>query len=100
MQLITKSAAGRMAAGALTVEVLVAVALLTAAVVGVGRFMTAANTGLRHRELSARLEWELVNARERIGSWHPADVTKQSIERLPFSECSTPTFANRVGRRR
>jgi hypothetical protein len=71
------------------VEVLVAVALLAAAVVGVGRFMTAANAGLRNRELSARMEWELVNARERIGSWQPADVAKQNIERLPFSEALT-----------
>jgi predicted lysophospholipase L1 biosynthesis ABC-type transport system permease subunit len=81
-------------AGVSTVEVLVAIALLTAAVVAVGRFAVSANSGLRHRELSARLDWELVNARERIGSWNLAEVTKQRIESLPFSDALAPTFAN------
>ncbi len=60
--------------------------LLAAAAVGVGRFVQSVRDGLLDRELSTRLAWEISNARQRIGSWDPADVTQQRIEQIPISK--------------
>lgn len=69
-----------------TAETMVAIAILGIAMAGVGRFVASVNQGLRERELSARIGCELINARERIGSWSPEEITKANIERLPVSE--------------
>ena len=61
-------------------------ALLTVATVGVGQLMTRSSDGLRDRALSNRLDWELVNAREKIGTWELTQITSENIEQLPFSE--------------
>lgn len=71
--------------GTSTVEVIVALAVLATAVVGVGRFAATTNRGLRERQLSSRIGWELTNAREQIGAWDPESVTPSRIESLPFS---------------
>ncbi len=72
--------------GTTTVELIVAMVVLATAVVGVGRFASNTGQGLRARELSSRIGWELANAREQIGSWQPASIAVDKIESLSFSE--------------
>ncbi len=72
--------------GTSTIEILVAVALLGSAFIGVGQFMSMTKAGLRNRELSTRIAWELQNARERIGTWPLSDINRENIEQLPFSD--------------
>jgi hypothetical protein len=67
-------------------ELIVAMAVLATAMVGVGQFATNTGRGLSQRELSSRIGWELANAREQIGCWKPEDIAIDRIERLPFSE--------------
>lgn len=67
-------------------ELLVALAILATAMVGVGQFASNTGSGLSQRELSTRIGWELANAREQIGSWQPENINVQQIESLPFSE--------------
>jgi hypothetical protein len=69
-----------------TMEVVVAIALLAAATTLVGGFVHQVKAGLRDRELSTRCEWELLNARERIGSWPVEQITLQQIQQMPISE--------------
>lgn len=66
-------------------EVIVAIALLGTATVAVGRFAVMTKQGLREQELGARLSAELLNARQRIGSWPQEQLTAEHIEELPFS---------------
>lgn len=66
-------------------EVIVAIALLGTATAAIGRFAVMTKQGLHQRELGTRLSAELLNARERIGSWQPEQLTGQHIEELPFS---------------
>lgn len=75
----------RLQRGTSTVEVIVALAVLATAVVGIGRFASTTNRGLRERQLSSRIGWELTNAREQIGAWVPEMITPSRIENLPFS---------------
>ncbi len=72
--------------GTSTVELLVSMAVLTTAVLGVGRFASTTRQGLHDRELNSRIGWELANAREQIGAWQPTDVSVKEIESLPFSD--------------
>ena len=67
-------------------EVIVAIALLGTATVAIGRFAVMTKQGLRERELGTRLSNELLNARERIGSWPLEQITAERIEGLPFSK--------------
>jgi hypothetical protein len=71
---------------ATTVEMLVAISLLVFAVTAMGRFVVQVNHGLRDRELSARIDLELMNARERIGSWPIERITSSEIGQLRVSE--------------
>ena len=82
----------RMATSSL--EIVVAFALLVVAVTLVGRFVSQVKHGLRDRELSARTEWELLNARERIGSWSTEQITRERIEQLPLSKSLTDRFTS------
>ena len=72
--------------GLTTTEVLVSIAVLGAAVTGVGKFASTMQQGLRDRELSARIGWEVLNAREEIGSWNFAEITAERIEAMPVSD--------------
>ncbi len=72
--------------GTSTAELLVAMAILATAMVGVGQFASNTGSGLSQRELSTRIGWELANAREQIGSWKPENINVQQIENLPFSD--------------
>lgn len=67
-------------------ELIVSIALLTSALVAVSQFVSHAGRAQHNQELSARLQWEIINARETIGSWHPAQVTPERIVELPVSE--------------
>jgi len=75
-------------------EVLVAIALLAAATTMVGAFVHQVKAGLRDRELSTRCDWELMNARERIGSWPVEQITQQQIQQISISESLTASIAN------
>lgn len=66
-------------------ELLVAIAIMGFAVVAMGQFTSHVNRGLRDRELSARIDWELQNARERIGALAPESITAEQIAKLPVS---------------
>ncbi len=66
-------------------EMIVAMAVLATAMIGVGRFASNTGRGLSQRELSSRIAWELANAREQIGSWKAEDIAVDRIENLPFS---------------
>jgi hypothetical protein len=76
-------------------EVLVAISLLAAATTLVGGFTHQVRSGLRNRELSTRCDWELMNARERIGSWPAEKINLEQIQQLPLSD-SLATRANNV----
>ena len=75
----------RLRNGASLAEVLVAIALLGMATVAIGRFAVMTKQGLRQRELGTRLSTELLNARERIGSWPQEQLTVEQIGAIPFS---------------
>lgn len=77
-----------------TAELIVAMVVLSAAVGGVGRLASSVTSGLRERELSARIGWEIVNAREQIGSWTPGEITSQRIAALPISEALTSQLSH------
>ncbi len=81
-------------AGTSTLEVVIAFGLLVVALTMVGRFVSQVKSGLRVRELSNRTEWELLNARERIGSWSPEQITRERIEQLPLSKSLTDRFTS------
>ncbi len=72
--------------GTSTVELLVALALLATATIGVGQLASRTKAGLRNRELSSRLNWELTNARETIGTWPLSEITVEKIEQIPISQ--------------
>ncbi len=72
-----------------TMETVVAVVLLGSAIALVGSFVASVNQGLADRELSARIGWEIANAREIVGSWNPVAVTEERIEALPVAESIT-----------
>ncbi len=83
-------------------EMLVAISLLAFAVTAMGQFVSQVSSGLRDRELSARIGWEIMNARERIGSWPIDDITVEQIEQLQVSEplaksLTAAKFTARVG---
>ncbi len=66
-------------------ELLVALSLLAVAAVGVSQLRMRSSEGLEHRALYSRMNWELSNAREIVGTWQPSQITKEAIEQLPFS---------------
>ncbi len=76
-----------------TMEVTVALLLLTACAMGVGRFVSQVQVGLRERELSRCLGWEIENAKETILSWQPSQVSVARIESLPVSEAALQRLA-------
>ncbi len=78
--------APRSRAATSTLEVVIAVGLLAAAAWSVGQFVHQVHTGLKERELSTRCDLELMNARERIGSWPVERLTLDQIQQLPLSE--------------
>ena len=67
-------------------EVLVAISLLAVATALVGGFVHQVQAGLRDRELSTRCDWELMNARERIGSWQTDQISLEKIQQIPISD--------------
>jgi hypothetical protein len=67
-------------------EVVVATAILTIAMTGVGRFAYNIKQGLRTRELSSRMDLEINNLREEVGSWKVEDISSQRIEAIPISD--------------
>ena len=75
-------------------EVLVAIALLAVATTLVGGFVHQVQAGLRDRELSTRCDWELLNARERIGSWRTEQITLEQIRQIPVSDSLTSLVEN------
>ncbi len=75
-----------------TLELVIAFGLLVLAASMVGRFVSQVKRGLKERELSARIEWELINDRELIGSWSPDQITRERIEQIPLSK----SLANRL----
>ncbi|MEO8268851.1 MAG: hypothetical protein ABI557_03965 [Aureliella sp.] len=75
--------------GSSIAEVIVAITLLGTATVAIGRFAVMTQQGLHQRELSTRLSAELLNARERIGSWPQEQISVEHIEGLPFSQTLT-----------
>ncbi len=66
-------------------ELVIAIILLSGAVVAVGQFVVQVKQGLRDRALSRQIGWEIENVREQISSWPLADVTAARIAAL---ECS------------
>ena len=87
-----KRCCGKRCNGTSTLEVVIAFSLLVVAVTFVGRFVSQVRVGLKDRELSARTEWELRNARERIGSWPVEQITRERIEQLPLSKSLSDRF--------
>ena len=75
--------------GVSSIEILVATALLATVITGIGRLAHTTHQGLRDRELAARLHWEIVNAREQVGTWAADQITAARIEALPFSPALT-----------
>lgn len=75
-------------------EMLVAMSLLAAAMTMVGKFVHQVQAGLKNQELSARFDWELLNARERIGSWAEEQITVQQIQQIPISDSLSSQVTN------
>ena len=80
------SSGSRQRSATSVMEVVVAIALLAAASAMLGGFVHQVKQGLRERELSVRCDWELTNARERIGSWPVDQLTTERIQQIPISE--------------
>jgi hypothetical protein len=76
-----------------TMEVFVAISLLIAASALVGAFVHQVQSGLRDRELSTRCDWELMNAREQIGSWPPERISVEQIQQMPLSDSLSTQLA-------
>ena len=72
-----------------TAEVMLAIALLAIAAPLVAKFASQVRRGLQDREISARLEWELINVRERIGTWPAEQITAERIGQVPISSSLT-----------
>ncbi len=72
--------------GTTTMEIIIAVALLGIAASLMGQFAIQVRQGLRDRELNCRCDWELLNLRERIGSWSLDQVTTERIAQVEVSE--------------
>lgn len=68
--------------GTTTAETLIAIVVLGVAASAVGKFASTMATGLDDRELSAKIGWEIANAREVIGSWPAQEITEERIESL------------------
>lgn len=66
-------------------ELVIAIILLSGAVVAVGQFVVQVKQGLRDRALSRQIGWEIENVREQISSWPLDDVT---AARIAAVECS------------
>ncbi len=77
-----------------TMEMVVAIALLAATATMVGKFVHQVKLGLRDRELSARFDWELMNAHERIGSWPLERITLEEIQQISLPKALTEHVAN------
>ena len=75
-------------------ETVVAVLVLGVACGVVMRFAVQIKQGLQQRELSSRLTWELINAREQIGSWSANEITESRIAELQLSEDLTKQVSN------
>lgn len=67
-------------------EAIVALTLMGSALTVLGQFVSGVQSGLRDRELSGLMAWELENACERIRSWKPIEVTAERIEAIAISE--------------
>jgi type II secretory pathway pseudopilin PulG len=85
-----------------TVETIVATVLLGIVVALVGQFSGSVRSGIRDRQLSQRLRWELENVREVISSWPVAEVTQERIETLAISselekELEEPRWVATIG---
>ena len=65
-------------------EIIVSLALLTAALVGIGRFVHTVQAGLKERELSHLIGWEIANVRDTISTWKLEDISVERIESLPI----------------
>jgi len=66
-------------------ELVIAIILLSGAVVAVGQFVVQVKQGLRDRALSRQIGWEIENLREQICSWPLADVTEARIAEVEYS---------------
>ena len=67
-------------------ELVVSLTLLTVALIGVGRFVRTVQSGLKERELSQLIGWEIANARDTISTWEPEAVSTERIAALPISK--------------
>lgn len=83
-----------------SMELIVALAVLTVAAVGIGRFVTSVHSGLRELEDQSRLQWELTNARERIGCWRVDHISRERIAQLPISSELSQAYSNLAWRAR
>ncbi|MEM8734499.1 MAG: hypothetical protein AAGG44_09775 [Planctomycetota bacterium] len=72
--------------GVTTTEALISAIILAITVSMLSSFAVTTRQGLEDRELSARIDWELVNLRERIGTWEPGQITVAAIEAIPVSK--------------
>ena len=67
-------------------ELVVSLTLLTVALIGVGRFVRTVHSGLKQRELSQLIGWEIANARDSISTWKPEAISVERINALPISK--------------
>lgn len=68
-----------------TAETMIAMTLMGVAAASVGTFVSHVSQGLKDRELSARIGWEISNLRETIGSWNVAEITLERIQSVELS---------------
>lgn len=71
--------------GISAMETVIAFVLLGVIVSSVGKFAAYVDRGVQDRRLALRLQWEIENAREVIGSWPLAEITTARIEKLAIS---------------
>ena len=76
----------RMRRGVTVIEVSIACVLLSAAIMTTTAFQTRVTTAAQNVTVSALAREAVINAREQIGSWQPADVSEERIVNMPIRD--------------
>ena len=80
--------------GSNTLEVTVALVLLGLTATAVGKFVSQVHVGLRQRQLSQQIGWELENIREQVATWKSDSITAERIENLPIAPALAEQLEN------
>ncbi len=75
-------------------EITVVFVVLTLAIGGLGKFASVVGKLKRESTIAQHLQWDLISARETIGSWNIEDITADAIHSLAISSVVANHFYN------